>query len=94
MAELPMFRDIVIVLATAVVLVAVLHRFRIPSIAAAVLAGALVGPNALGLVSDPHGVETLAEVGVVLLLFSIGTDVAVLNRFPPRELPRDRTAGA
>jgi CPA2 family monovalent cation:H+ antiporter-2 len=41
------------------------------------LAGALIGPNALGLVKDVHRVEVLAEVGVVLLLFGIGLELSL-----------------
>src|SRR3954468_21368731 len=37
----------------------------------------LLGPNALGLVSDPHDVEGLAEVGVILLLFTIGIEFSL-----------------
>src|SRR5438132_5904634 len=37
----------------------------------------LLGPNALGLVSDPRDVEGLAEVGVILLLFTIGIEFSL-----------------
>src|SRR5216684_3619497 len=37
----------------------------------------LLGPNALGLVSDPHDVEGLAEVGVILLRFTIGIEFSL-----------------
>jgi CPA2 family monovalent cation:H+ antiporter-2 len=41
------------------------------------IAGVLVGPGALGIVSDVHEVEVLAEVGVVLLLFGIGLELSL-----------------
>src|SRR6266568_3633838 len=37
----------------------------------------ILGPNALGLVSDPRRVESLAEVGVILLLFTIGIEFSL-----------------
>src|SRR5213592_105267 len=37
----------------------------------------LLGPNALALVSDPRDVEGLAEVGVILLLFTIGIEFSL-----------------
>lgn len=40
------------------------------------LTGVLCGPTALGLVQNPHAVELLAEIGVVLLLFSIGLEMS------------------
>ena len=36
------------------------------------LGGAIIGPYALGLISDVHSIKHLAEIGVVLLLFNIG----------------------
>jgi CPA2 family monovalent cation:H+ antiporter-2 len=40
-------------------------------------AGALLGPFALALVRDVHSIEVLAEVGVVLLLFTIGLEFPI-----------------
>ena len=70
-------KDLVIVLGAAVVVVALLRRVGVPSIAGFILTGILAGPTALGLVDDTHQVELLAEVGVVLLLFGIGLELAV-----------------
>ncbi len=41
------------------------------------LGGAIVGPYALGLVSDVESVKHLAEIGVVLLLFNIGLELSL-----------------
>ena len=77
MTDLGFLRDLVIVFAAALVVVAILGRLRIPSVAGFIVAGALVGPNALGLIADVHRVETLAEIGVVLLLFGIGLELSL-----------------
>lgn len=69
-------RDLVLILAIAVPVVAGLRRLGVPTIAGFVLAGALVGPGALGLIADPHQVEVLAEIGIVLLLFGIGMELS------------------
>jgi Kef-type K+ transport system membrane component KefB len=67
-----------VVAAFAVVLVA--RLLRIPSILSYLLAGLLVGP-VLGLVGDavePHGaLDTVAEVGIVLLLFLVGLELSL-----------------
>ncbi|MFO0624885.1 MAG: cation:proton antiporter [Polyangiales bacterium] len=47
---------------------------RLPTVAGLLAAGALVGPFGLGLVTSVGAIEVLAEVGVVLLLFSIGLE--------------------
>ena len=70
-------KDLVIVLGAAVIVVTLLQRAGIPSIAGFILTGAIVGPNALGLVSETSKVEVLAEVGIVLLLFGVGLELSL-----------------
>ncbi len=77
MPELVYIKDLVIVLGAAVVVVTLLQRAGLPSITGFILTGALVGPTALGLVDDTHQVEVLAEIGVALLLFSIGLELSL-----------------
>ncbi len=77
MPEIQILKDLVIVLGAAVVVVTLLRRAGFPSIAGFILTGAIVGPNALGLVSETKQVEVLAEVGVVLLLFGIGLEISL-----------------
>jgi CPA2 family monovalent cation:H+ antiporter-2 len=69
--------ELVVILGTAVVVVLVLSSLRLPTIAGFIVAGALVGPGALGWVNDPHEIEVLAEVGVALLLFTIGLEFSL-----------------
>jgi monovalent cation:H+ antiporter-2, CPA2 family len=56
-----------------------LHRFQQPPLIGFLVAGALLGPYGLGLLSDVHVVEILAEVGVVLLLFTVGLELSLGN---------------
>ena len=75
MHELTYLRDILVILAFAVVVVTVFHRFGLPSIAGLILTGIIVGPQGVGLINDTHHVELLAEIGVALLLFGIGIEL-------------------
>jgi len=77
MPDLSFLREFVIILASAVAAVLLLRHLRIPTIAGFIAAGVLVGPNALGLVSNISHVELLAELGVVLLLFGIGLELSL-----------------
>jgi CPA2 family monovalent cation:H+ antiporter-2 len=61
-------------LLAALVLGAVCERLRQSAILGYLLAGTLLGPHALGLITDVHEVELLAELGVAMLLFSIGLE--------------------
>ncbi len=51
------------------------QRLKMPPIVGFLAIGALVGPNALGIVSESATVERLAEVGVVVLLFTVGMEL-------------------
>jgi len=57
--------------------VLVFQKLRLPAVAGFLIAGTLVGPHGLNLISDRHQVETLAEIGVVLLLFTIGLETSL-----------------
>lgn len=52
------------------------QRIRVVPIVGYLIAGAVVGPSALGLVGDRELVEQVAEVGVILLMFSIGLELS------------------
>ncbi|MFZ5471734.1 MAG: cation:proton antiporter [Myxococcota bacterium] len=55
----------------------VLGRLKLPILTVLLLAGALVGPHGLGLLGDARGLQTVAEIGVVLLLFTIGLEFSL-----------------
>ncbi|MBM3985874.1 MAG: sodium:proton exchanger [Planctomycetes bacterium] len=75
--DLPFLDDLALVALVAVVTTVALSRWRLPLVAGLLLAGALVGPAGFGLVRDLHAIEVLAEVGVVLLLFTIGLEFSL-----------------
>jgi Kef-type K+ transport system membrane component KefB len=67
--------DIGISLLAAGALGVIFTRLKIPSIAAFLLAGVLVGPLGLKQVTDPVNVDTIAQLGFILLLFLIGLEL-------------------
>jgi CPA2 family monovalent cation:H+ antiporter-2 len=72
------FRDIAMVFASAFVLGLLFWRFRQPLILGYVLAGLFLSPFTPGLrVHDVHTFEVMAEVGVILLMFSIGIEFSI-----------------
>jgi CPA2 family monovalent cation:H+ antiporter-2 len=77
MGQVPLLDELAIVAALAVFVTVVLSRLKLPTVAGLLLAGALLGPFGLRLVSSVHAIEVLAEVGVVLLLFSIGLEFSL-----------------
>jgi len=68
---------VLILLLAAVVVVAVFRLLALPALLGYLLVGILIGPNALGLVSDTAETRYLAEFGVVFLMFSIGLEFSL-----------------
>ena len=69
--------EVVVLLASAVVVMLVSVRLHVPPIVALLATGVLIGPHGLGWISSVREVELFAEVGVALLLFTIGLEVSI-----------------
>jgi monovalent cation:H+ antiporter-2, CPA2 family len=79
MTSLPILNELAIIAAVAVLVTVLLHRLKLPTVAGLLAAGALIGPHGLGLISAADDIEALAEVGVVLLLFTIGLEFSLVR---------------
>jgi CPA2 family monovalent cation:H+ antiporter-2 len=77
---------VLILLLAAVVVVAVFRLLALPALLGYLLVGVLIGPNALGLVSDTAETRYLAEFGVVFLMFSIGLEFSLPKLITMRQL--------
>ncbi|MBT6345602.1 MAG: potassium transporter Kef, partial [Nitrospina sp.] len=53
------------------------HKIKLPSVMGYLVAGILIGPYGLKLISDVASVKELAEIGVILLLFVIGLEFSL-----------------
>jgi CPA2 family monovalent cation:H+ antiporter-2 len=84
--EIPLLKDIVIIFGLSIVVIFICHRIRVPVIVGFLLTGILAGPHGLELVKSVHEVEILAEVGVVLLLFTIGMEFSLKNLLQIKKL--------
>ena len=78
--------DLLIIFAVSIAVVFAFHQLRLPSIAGFLVAGAIIGPHGLNLVSDLEQVRALAEIGVVLLLFTIGVEFSLTHLTTARGL--------
>ncbi len=77
--EIPLLKDILILFGLAIAVLLICHRLHVPSIVGFLLTGILAGPHGLRLISAVHEVEILAEIGIVLLLFTIGIEFSLGN---------------
>ncbi|HEX3443998.1 MAG TPA: cation:proton antiporter [Chthoniobacterales bacterium] len=72
-------QDLAIVLVIAAIVGFVFHRIGLSNIVGFLVAGLLVGPHAsrFGLMTDPHAIEGLSQLGLAFLMFSIGLDLSI-----------------
>src|SRR6266550_2251939 len=70
--------SLTVVLAVAAVTTVVFQRLRQPVVLGYIIAGLIVGPHVpIPLVADPNVVQTLSELGVILLMFSLGLEFSL-----------------
>ena len=86
MTDYGVLANLLVIFTVSIAVVFVFHKFRLPSIAGFLVAGALIGPHGLNLISDIGTVQVLAEIGVVLLLFTIGIEFSLARLASMRRL--------
>ncbi len=74
--EIPLLKEIVIVLGISIVIILAFQKLKVPSILGFLFAGIIVGPSAFNLLSSSHEVELLSEIGIIFLLFIIGIELS------------------
>lgn len=72
-----LLQELVIALGISLILVYLLHRLRVPAIVGYLVSGLIVGPHVLGLVTSRESIDTMAEIGVILLLFTVGLEFSI-----------------
>ncbi len=77
MPEIHLLEELLIVLAVTIAIVYLFQKLRVPAIVGFLLAGVIIGPGGWGLIKNVGQVETLADIGLVLLLFTIGIEFSL-----------------
>jgi CPA2 family monovalent cation:H+ antiporter-2 len=72
-----LLNELAIIAALGVLVAVLVAKLRLPTVAGLLLAGALGGPHGLGMISSIEAIEDLADMGVVLLLFTIGLEFSL-----------------
>lgn len=72
-----LFLDVIIIFALSIAVVYICNRIKVPSIIGFLLTGIIAGPHSLGLIGSHHEVDVFAEIGVVMILFTIGIEFSL-----------------
>jgi CPA2 family monovalent cation:H+ antiporter-2 len=72
-----LFEDLLIILLVSVPVAFACLRLKLPLLVGLMLTGIVIGPYGLGLIKELEAIEILAEIGVMLLLFTIGLEFSL-----------------
>ena len=77
MHDVTIIKDIVIILLVSIPIIFIFKKLNLPSIAGFLIAGMIIGPYGFHLISEIEQINVMAEIGVILLLFTIGLEVSL-----------------
>lgn len=69
--------DILIIFIAALPVAFLFHKLKLPSMVGMIVAGVIIGPSGFGFIDSSARVENLAEIGIALLMFSIGLEFSL-----------------
>lgn len=84
--ELAVLTDIVIIFAFATAVNYLFTKLKIPTIIGYLLTGIVVGPSLLGVIKSPHEIEFMADIGIILLMFTIGLEFSLNHLIKIRKI--------
>ena len=72
-------QDLAVVMIAAGLVTVLFHRFKQPVVLGYIIAGIIIGPHTppFPLIQDEEAISTLSELGVILLLFSLGLEFSL-----------------
>ena len=76
MHEVLIIKDIVIILLVSIPIIFIFKKLGLPSIVGFLIAGMIIGPYGFHLITETEQIEMMAEIGIILLLFTIGLEVS------------------
>src|SRR6058998_3836840 len=76
MHPVTLLQDLAVVMIVAGLVTIIFHRFKQPVVLGYIMAGLIIGPHTppFPLIRDQHTIQTLAELGVIFLMFALGLE--------------------
>ncbi|KIY41713.1 MULTISPECIES: cation:proton antiporter [unclassified Pseudomonas] len=83
MHAISFIQDLAVIMLVAGVVTILFHRFKQPVVLGYIVAGFLIGPHTppFGLIHDEDTIKTLAELGVIFLMFCLGLEFSLRKLF-------------
>ncbi|WP_282339198.1 cation:proton antiporter [Pseudomonas sp. PS02288] len=83
MHAISFIQDLAVIMLIAGVVTILFHRFKQPVVLGYIVAGFLIGPHTppVGLIHDEETIKTLAELGVIFLMFCLGLEFSLRKLF-------------
>jgi CPA2 family monovalent cation:H+ antiporter-2 len=75
--EITILRELIILLAVSLPITYIFHRAKLPALVGFLITGVLIGPYGAAIITETHVIERLADMGVVLLLFTVGLEFSI-----------------
>jgi len=86
MGQYVIIKDIVIILLVSLPIIYLFKRLNIPSILGFLVAGMVIGPFGFQLIKDYQDISVMSEIGVILLMFTIGLEVSFARLMMMRKM--------
>jgi len=86
MHDYSIIKDIVLILLVSIPIIAIFNRIQLPSIVGFLIAGIVLGPSVLKIITNPDQIKIMAEIGVILLLFSVGLEISLRELIDMRKI--------
>jgi len=77
--QITILRELIIILAASLPITYLFHRAKLPALVGFLITGVLIGPFGTAIITETQVIERLAEVGVVLLLFTVGMEFSIAD---------------
>jgi CPA2 family monovalent cation:H+ antiporter-2 len=84
--ELEILKDVVVIFALSTLVNLVFTRVKIPTAVGYLMTGILAGPHLLSIVHGKNEIDILAEIGIILLLFTIGMEFSLKHLLKIRRI--------
>ncbi len=75
--DLTLFTDVEIIFGLSILILLLFHRIKLSPVLGFLVTGIIAGPHLLGVISEIEQVEILADIGIILLLFTIGVEMSL-----------------